>query len=312
MMGMRFDAIPLEEALPMELDFHRRFHPLTATPLWREDGCVEAAPCAALAPYVRCLWGHRGRPVAVKAAARQLVIPDACADILLRIREDGIDVRFSALDQQPYWSGYAAAGHAVFAARFYFWALPAFSLSGATRDDCLLGLERDLSHSDFAQRNFAGRQAWMEAWLLHRLADARLPETLLVLVHELLQRGGNVTVRQLAGQGVSSVRTVERMFRRHLDATPKELAGVVRYQTLWSHVLRQRHWDIQDEVEALGFYDQAHLANTFRRYHGMSLAQGIRLAQPVSRFSKTEKGACGILEAQTAKGEGSHGTTPVF
>jgi transcriptional regulator GlxA family with amidase domain len=134
----------------------------------------------------------------------------------------------------------------------------------------------------------------------------------LALVHELLRHHGNMTVRQMAGQCAVSARTVERLFRRHLDATPKELAGVVRYQTLWSHVLCQRHWDIQDEVEALGFYDQAHLANTFRRYHGMSLAQGVRLAQPVSRFSKTAGRACAILEAQTAKGEESHGTTLVF
>ena len=296
----------------MGLDFHRRFHPQTATPLWREDGCVEAAPCAALSPYVRCLWGHQGRPIAAVAAAGQLVIPDACADILLRIQEGGVDVRFSALDQQPFWSGYAAAGHAVFAVRFYFWALPAFSLSGAAREECLLGLERDLSHSDFAQRDFAGRQAWMEAWLLRRLSRVRLPDPLLLCVHELLQRHGNVTVRQLAEPCGLSVRTVERLFRRHLDATPKELAGVVRYQTLWGHALRRRHWDIQDQVAALGFYDQAHLMNTFRRYHGMSLAQGIRLAQPMSRFSKTEEWTCDILGAQTAKGEGSHDTDPVF
>ena len=57
------------------IDFHRRFHPLTAHPFDRED-CAEYPPCEALRPYVRCFWG----PVARKYG---LVVPDACADIII-------------------------------------------------------------------------------------------------------------------------------------------------------------------------------------------------------------------------------------
>lgn len=49
------------------------FAPLTSTPL----GCAgyaEYAPCALLAPYVRCFWTAQ--------SGQRLVNPDVCADIL--------------------------------------------------------------------------------------------------------------------------------------------------------------------------------------------------------------------------------------
>ena len=78
-----------------------------------------------------------------------------------------------------------------------------------------------------------------------------------------------------------STRTAERVFRRHMGLSPKETADVIRYQTLWQRSLRLA-FDLMDQVEALGYCDQAHLLNNFRRFHGLSLQEAVRRAKNVA------------------------------
>ena len=80
-----------------EIDFHRSFHPLTSNPFDQED-CGETPPCSALRPYVRCFWG----PVVQKPC---LVVPDACADIIIRMDDGNIHMAFCPVDNTPYMTG---------------------------------------------------------------------------------------------------------------------------------------------------------------------------------------------------------------
>lgn len=65
-----------------DIDFARRFHPLTAHPFDKVN-CREVPPCPALVPYVRCFWGP-------EAQHGTLVVPDACADIIIRPKGLGV------------------------------------------------------------------------------------------------------------------------------------------------------------------------------------------------------------------------------
>jgi len=40
----------------------RLYHPITGTPFHADETSQEVAPCAALAPYIRCFWGSE-RPL---------------------------------------------------------------------------------------------------------------------------------------------------------------------------------------------------------------------------------------------------------
>ena len=92
----------------------------------------------------------------------------------------------------------------------------------------------------------------------------------------LLDSRGSISVRELERQTFQSRRTLERNFAREFGVSPKALAGVIRYQSLWRDLLTKGRFDIRDEVAALGFYDQAHLLHSFSVYHGMSVSEALR------------------------------------
>lgn len=169
----------------------------------------------------------------------------------------------------------------MFAVRFFFWALPFFGVRGSFDEENFPDLRRHLLREGFLEKRFSQRQALMEAYLLRRLTASRTPD-LLNGIDCLLITHGRVTMGALAAHMAVSTRTAERLFRQHTGLTPKETADVIRYQTLWRRSLTQPRLDIQEQVEALGFCDQAHLLNTFRRFHSLSLGEAVRRAKAVA------------------------------
>ena len=251
-----------------EPDFYRRFHPLTSHPFDRED-CGETLPCKALRPYVRCFWG----PVVQKPC---LVVPDACADIIIRVEDGHIRMAFCPVDNTPFVSGLQCSG--MFGVRFYFWALPYWT-GGPFSEEAFPDLRGYLTREGFAETDHAGKIRLMEAYLLRRMEKARVEGALLDGVDCLVRSHGRMQARDAADHAAVSLRTLERMFRARLGLSPKEAAEVIRYQTLWRRNLAQEGFNVQDQVEALGFCDQAHLLNTFRRYHGLPLRETVARAK---------------------------------
>ena len=252
------------------LDFHQGFFPLTAHPFDRE-ACREVPPCRLLRPYVRCFWG----PVARKYG---LVVPDACADIIILPEGQGIRMHFCPVDNTPYISH--SEMEDMFAVRFYFWALPYFQISGAFDEESFPDLRRYLLREGYLEKNFGQRQALMETYLLRRL-EQRVSGSLLDGVDLLLRSHGRMPVQEVAMHMGVSIRTAERMFQRHMGLTPKETAEVIRYQTLWRRSL-QSGFDLMEQVEALGYCDQAHLLNNFRKFHGLPLREAVERARRVA------------------------------
>ena len=262
-----------------EIDFHRSFHPLTSHPFDRED-CGETPPCSALRPYVRCFWG----PVAQKPC---LVVPDACADIIIRMDDGRIHMAFCPVDNTPYMTGWQHS--CMFGVRFYFWALPWWT-DGPFSEEAFPDLRGYLTREGFVEADHARRIRLMEAYLLRRMEKARVEGALLDGVDCLLRSHGRVQAREAAAHAAVSLRTLERMFRVRLGLSPKEAAEVIRYQTLWRRSLAPEGFDVQEQVEALGFCDQAHLLNTFRRYHGLPLREAVARAKNVAFFQDSGTG----------------------
>lgn len=169
----------------------------------------------------------------------------------------------------------------MFAVRFFFWALPFFGVRGSFDEGDFPDLRRYLLREGFLEKSFSQRQALIESYLLRRLSASRIPD-LLNGIDRLLITHGRVTMGELAAHMAVSTRTTERLFCRNTGLSPKETADVIRYQTLWRRSLTQPHFDIQEQVEALGFCDQAHLLNTFRRFHSLSLSEAVRRAKAVA------------------------------
>lgn len=263
------------------IDFHRRFQPLTAHPFDPTD-CTEHPPCAALQPYVRCFWGPQ-------ALHTTLVVPDACADVIIRM-DCGMEISFCPVDNTPFTSHRPTWD--LFAVRFYLWSLPAVTGGAAFGEEAFPGLAAHLLREDFPGADFAGRQRIMERYLLARLRPEDASPVFLCAMDRMLRTCGRECVGEAAAREAVSVRTLERLFHRSTGLSPKEAAEVVRYQTLWRRSLLQPRFDVQDQVEALGFCDQAHLLNTFRRFHTTSLREAVRRARDVAFLQDGGDAAC--------------------
>lgn len=271
----------------MEIKFAKQFLPITALPFSTNKSYREVAPCFALQPYIKCYWGSFDEiiPYDNNLYNGRLVTPDACIDIIIKGDSGKIETKFCGLNQPPYYSSLVSDNKcSIFGIRFYFWAIPFFVLDNVEKiqytkrncDDCFPGLNEYLNKSDFIYSNFDRKNVIIETFLLRKLnGTLNVSNNLLNSIDFLLKKRGVLSVKNLAEYSVISERTLERQFQFSLGISPKELLGLIRYQYLWRKVLSTHNFNIQDEVDAFGFYDQAHLLNTFRKYHGLSLTKAL-------------------------------------
>ena len=78
-------------------------------------------------------------------------------------------------------------------------------------------------------------------------------------------------VDELALDAAMTVRAVQRLFRRHVGASPKQVIRRLRLQQAARFVERGDAQSLADLALSLGYADQAHLARDFRAATGRSL-----------------------------------------
>lgn len=284
----------------MKIDFFNRFQPVTALPFVRDQTYLEVAPGMGLAPFVKCFWGsvewlnRENNEVYVQ----RRVIPDVCMDLIFQIdeRNKTMQAILLTLDDSPYISFLETGNdYTVFGVRFYFWALAGicrksltdFSNSALDYRIFFPDLERFLVENLFIDLDFNGKMNIMRIYLESKLGNALLSSDFLNGVDLILKNKGNTSIRDLAQEICISQRSLQRIFREYTGMPPKKIARLVRYQTLWRDLLLKPDFQIQDEISQLGFYDQSHLLNEFKQFHGIPVQKALSLARNVSHFSNT-------------------------
>lgn len=261
------------------MDLSTLYHPLTATPLGRRS-YDEIPPCTALRPYVHCFW--YSRPSTLPAV---LVTPDTCMDLLFVEQNGRISPVFCALSDETVASSHQNL--IVFAIRFYPWSAALFadeSLSGTLNLSCdsrlhFPVLTERLLQMLHQEQDFALRCQKAEAILL-ALADRRgPPPDFFNAMADLLASQGRMRIAAAAQHVPMSVRQLERTVERCTGASPKNLCDMIRYQNLWRDAVFSPRFHLQDAVYRFGYTDQSHLLRQFKRYHSMSLSQGLAYAR---------------------------------
>ena len=255
------------------------YHPIVARPFERKI-YREIPPCAALRPYIRCFWeqdGSRSDP--------WLVVPDTCADLIFKVSPDGkVQHYFCGIGDAPFWSQPTANGERTFGVRFYGWSAALFA--GETLRGTANGLFETEAYfpwvtGELLEKLAAGKPeeeaALLEQVLCRQLESVSPDGNFMQAVYRILSADGNLSLRDLSFETALSARQLERLFSQNLGLSPKKLAELVRYQLLWQQMLLPG-FDPQDAVERFGFYDQSHLLHAFKRCHGLSPAQALRLA----------------------------------
>jgi AraC-like DNA-binding protein len=118
-----------------------------------------------------------------------------------------------------------------------------------------------------------------ETLLARRPATRRArDETLAALVQRMATDDTLVRVEQLAELTGRSVRTLQRQFRRGVGVGPKWVLARYRLQEAAYALETDPHLDLADLAARLGWYDQAHLTNDFRKMLGETPGQYASLA----------------------------------
>ncbi|MGN0478968.1 MAG: helix-turn-helix domain-containing protein [Hominenteromicrobium sp.] len=273
-------------------ELHKLYRPHTAHPFEHTASYCEAAPCDALAPYVRCFWGtlhpvpERDRP------GGTVVTPDTCADIIFTVNHTAgtVSCAFCGVsDTAGAAHSFTAAPHlcSQFGIRFYAWTAAAFS------EDTLAGTKnrsfdarchfsalcKQLGPQLLSVQTLHARIRLAEDFLLRRLCPERCSPIVLNAVYEMLRLRGNLQTADISRRLHVSTRQLERRFSEETGLSPKQLSVLVRYQYLWDGVLNRRFSSLADAAYQLGYADQAHLSHEFRRFHAMTLREAVQYAE---------------------------------
>lgn len=273
------------------LTLARLYRPITGTPFQANASYREVAPCAALAPYIRCFWGSE-RPLPDAPSPGGIVIPDTCMDVIFHIDHaaDCVGSVFCALDEHsaltPPHDGTSGLS-STFAIRFYAWTVCLFadaplngSINGRYPADAFFRrLEKGLLPVLLRETTLTGRIRAAGALLLTLLRPDAADPAVLNAVHHMLRTEGRCRMAEVSAALAYSPRQLERRFDASLGVPPKAFAALMRYQLLWQSMVLSPHFDPLDAVDRFGYTDQAHLLHDFRRHHLMSPREALHLAR---------------------------------
>lgn len=242
----------------------------------RRTGITEFPPCDALKPYVRCFWETQPNPDGREVR----VIPDCCCDIIFSADGNDISGNFCGVCDTSFVARDLAK---TFGIRFYAWSVAPFtsvSVDGLLNEyaparavfdgfeSLIDGIACSVSmreRIDIAQR-----------FLLKRLDQNKQNHDVMNSLYLAISKRCRVSVSDLSDYCVVSKRSLEREFRCFTGASPKQMTDLIRYQLLWQDAVKP-NFNLLDSVEKFGFYDSAHLYHDFRKYHGISLPQAVKM-----------------------------------
>jgi len=246
------------------------------------------APGRAVARYVENYWSVRwdltGRP-----AYRQELIPHPCMNLAVESGSPG-EVRWGfampaallhGLVTRRFTIDLTGTGR-VLGVRFRpggFAALSGHNAS-ALRDQVqplwqVFGPRADVLASHvLAEEDDEGRVKLTEAFLSERL-PGRAPgyELVLAVVTAMLEDRSLIRVGQVTRSHGVSARTLQRLFRRYVGASPKWVLARYRLHDAATRLEREPDVPIAAVAADAGYFDHAHFCHEFKALLGLTPAQ---------------------------------------
>lgn len=256
---------------------------ITHTALPKNIGVTEIEPIAALRPFVRCFWKYNCSPDFPEFR----IIPDCCADIIIPL--DGSDSIFVGASDTSFVTRQFGD---VFGIRFYAWAVAPFLHIG------LSAMFNSRVPVDFVLKNFSLLQNSIieaktteiqvelaENYLL-TLFDGKICDDVMNSLYCALKESCHVTLNSLSDYCAVSKRTLERKFKDSIGIAPKKMIDLLRYQLLWQDC-KKVGFNAADSAYKLGYYDEAHLYNDFKLFHGIGIGAARQEYLKLSHFYNT-------------------------
>lgn len=254
-------------------------------------GITEILPPPELRQYIRCFWRYDDKVY----SGGLRIIPDCCADIIIPL--DGSRAVFVGASDRSFIS---KPNSGIFGIRFYSWAVSAFlhiNLESTFNEalfagDVLHGFA-ELRSKITSEPDFIRQTEYACAYFT-RLFDGNLDADVMNALYCAVINNCRTTVEELAAYTVISRRTLERKFIERVGSTPKTILKLLRYQLLWQDCMK-KDFVAADSAFKLGFYDEAHMYNDFKRLHGISLSRAREEYFALSQIYNTAKNPGGII-----------------
>lgn len=269
------------------LKFNRHYHPLTSRPYLSNSSYREYTPCEALKPYIACFWESE----LCRAQAKDpklLVTPDTCTDIIIVINRTRQIVygQLCGLDDQPMFVEQECNEDITkIAIRFYFWA---FHLFFHVDMGEIVNQVWDIELIDpsirweweplFYMNSSMERITWVERYLLGKLTERENCTALYNSIDRIIETAGRASLKEICEYSCVGQRQVQRLFNKNIGLSAKRISCLVRYQHVWRDMVNGEMFSIQEAVSRYGYADQAHLLNEFKRFHGVSPKEAMRIA----------------------------------
>jgi AraC-type DNA-binding domain-containing proteins len=242
--------------------------------------CREYTPSRSLESHIAAFWTMDYRPVPENQLHR--IIPDGCVDIV-------VDLLSPSSRKAAYIVGLAtrsevlefSQARSLFGIRIYSESVRAlfrFPLSAFREHRVYLeeiwGLEglHWVEEIQAAQSNSDIIEV-VERKIIRMLTrgDESTPSLVYESLMHIYDSKGSLSVGSLADKVHFSERHLRRAFDKELGLSPKEMLGIVRFQSILQEYSRGGHSSLSDLALKYGYYDQSHFANSFARYYGVPL-----------------------------------------
>lgn len=244
----------------------------------------EYAPSVSLAPHVACYWTVDFD--ARSGSQPHRIIPDGCVDII-------VDRRASSASHAAFVTGLMtnclvidlASEQSSFGIRMYTESarsilrvpVSAFASERVYLYDMWgaegLFLSEELLYAKDVSQLIELAEIRLSG-LLSRL-DVPMPGLLYNGLNYMYDYKGILSPAQLADKLGFSERHLRRVFEREIGVGPKEMLGIIRFQSLLREIYggAGARMSYADLAAKYGYYDQSHLTKTFKRYYGIPPGQ---------------------------------------
>ncbi|TYP92412.1 helix-turn-helix protein [Sphingobacterium allocomposti] len=115
----------------------------------------------------------------------------------------------------------------------------------------------------------------VEGWhYFNRFFSARLNirnGLVLDVIEDIHSTCGILRLAQIVDRNHVTMRTLERLFKKHIGLTPKEYSRIIRLQRSMTMIKNNvGHKTLSDIAFECGYYDHAHLTNEIREFTGLA------------------------------------------
>jgi AraC-like DNA-binding protein len=246
----------------------------------------ELKPCAALAPYIKCIWLLENDS---PSSALEAVLPDACPELIIhyadKFRIKGEDGRITTQPRSFFFGPLTrhiqigpSGKTGMIAARFYPGAAAAFlaqPISGLTNRyeslRQLFGQAGGALETEICKAaTFNERKKVLERFLLGLLPAHH--DAVAALSHKVLELISNrevpVKISQLSKSLHIGTRHLERKFTSSVGMSPKMLLRIIRFQNIFKIIRQKKIKNLTELTYEAGYYDQSHFNRDFKQFAG--------------------------------------------